>query len=40
MSLILIVRMAQMLQSFDSQLDLTMKDSLEDIVEPMPFFIT
>ena len=40
MSLILIVRMAQMLQSFDSQLDLTMKDSLEDIVQPMPFFIT
>ena len=40
MSLILIVRMAQMLQSFDSQLDYTMKDSLEDIVEPMPFFIT
>jgi hypothetical protein len=40
MSLILIVRMAQMLQSFDSQLDITMKDNLEDIVEPMPFFIT
>jgi hypothetical protein len=40
MSLILIVRMAQMLQSFDSQLDSTMKDNLEDIVEPMPFFIT
>jgi len=40
MSLVLIVRMAQMLQSFDSQLDLTMKDSLQDIVEPMPFFIT
>ena len=40
MSLILIVRMAQMLQSFDSQLDYTMKDSLEDIVEPMPFFIS
>ena len=40
MSLILIVRMAQLLQSFDSQLDYTMKDSLEDIIEPMPFFIT
>jgi hypothetical protein len=39
MSLVLIVRMAQMLQSFDSQLDLTMKDTLADIVEPMPFFI-
>ena len=40
MALILVVRMAQLLQSFDSQIDLTMKDSLEDIVEPMPFFIT
>jgi Terminase large subunit, T4likevirus-type, N-terminal/Terminase RNaseH-like domain len=40
MSLVLTVRMAQMLQSFDSQLDLTMKDSLEDIVQPMPFFIS
>jgi hypothetical protein len=40
MSLILIIRMAQMLQSFDSQLDLTMKDNLEDVIEPMPFFIT
>ena len=39
MSLVLTVRMAQMLQSFDSQLDLTMKDTLADIVEPMPFFI-
>jgi len=40
MSLILIIRMAQMLQSFDSQLDLTMKDNLEDVIAPMPFFIT
>jgi hypothetical protein len=40
MSLILIIRMAQMLQSFDSQLDLTMKDNLADVIEPMPFFIT
>ena len=40
MSLILIVRMAMMLQSFDSQIDYTMKNNLEDIVEPMPFFIT
>jgi len=39
MSLVLTVRMAQMLQSFDSQLDLKMKDSLEDVVEPMPFYI-
>jgi len=40
MALILVVRMAMMLQSFDSQIDYTMKDSLEDIIEPMPFFIT
>lgn len=39
MSLILVVRMAQLLQSFDSQLDNTLKDSLEDIIEPMPFFL-
>ena len=39
MSMLLVVRMAQVLQSFDSQLDYTMKDSLEDIVEPMPFYI-
>ena len=40
MALILVIRMAMLLQSFDSQIDYTMKDSLEDIVEPMPFFIT
>jgi hypothetical protein len=40
MSLVLIVRMAQMMQSFDSQLDNTMKDTLGDIIEPMPFFIS
>jgi hypothetical protein len=40
MSLILIVRMAMMLQSFDSQLDTTMRDSLEDVIEPMPFFMS
>jgi hypothetical protein len=39
MSAILIVRMAQLLQSFDASLDNTMKDSLEDVIEPMPFFI-
>jgi hypothetical protein len=39
MSAILIVRMAQLLQSFDANLDNTMKDSLEDVIEPMPFFI-
>ena len=40
MALILVIRMAMLLQSFDSQIDYTMKDSLEDIVEPMPFFLT
>ena len=40
MALILVIRMAMLLQSFDSQIDYTMKDSLEDVVEPMPFFIT
>ena len=39
MSLILMVRMAQLLQSFDSQIDLTMKDTI-DIIEPMPFFMS
>lgn len=39
MALVLVVRMAMLLQSFDSQIDYTMKDSLEDVVEPMPFFI-
>jgi intein/homing endonuclease len=39
MALLLVVRMAMLLQSFDSQIDYNMKDSLEDIVEPMPFFI-
>jgi hypothetical protein len=39
MALILVVRMAMLLQSFDSQIDYNMKDNLEDIVEPMPFFI-
>ena len=40
MSLILIVRMAQLLQSFDSQIDNTMKDNLADVIEPMPFFMS
>ena len=40
MALILVIRMAMMLQTFDSQIDYTMKDSLEDIVEPMPFFMS
>jgi len=39
MALVLVVRMAMLLQSFDSQIDNTMKDSLEDVIEPMPFYI-
>ena len=39
MALVLVVRMSMMLQSFDSQIDYTMKDSLEDVIEPMPFYI-
>ena len=39
MSLVLVVRIAQVLQSFDSELDRKMKDKAEDIIEPMPFWI-
>jgi hypothetical protein len=38
MSLILIIRMAQLLQSYDAGLDTIMKDEL-DIIEPMPFIM-
>jgi len=40
MALILVIRMAMLLQSFDSQIDYTMKDNLADIIEPMPFFMS
>ena len=39
MSLVLIVRMAMLLQSFDSDLDNAMKDGVDDFVEPMPFIL-
>ena len=39
MSMILIVRMAQLLQSYDPTLDSKMKDSLDDLIEPMPFIV-
>ena len=39
MSLILVVRMAQLLQSYDSQLDSAMRDTLDDVIEPMPFIV-
>ena len=37
MSLVLIVRMAMLLQSFDSDLDSAMKNDASDFIEPMPF---
>jgi hypothetical protein len=40
MSLVLIVRMAQMLQSYDPLLDQTMRDSLDDMILPMPFIMS
>lgn len=39
MSLILIVRMAQLLQQYDSQLDNAMRDTIDDFIEPMPFIV-
>ena len=39
MSLVLIIRMAQLLQSFDASLDSQMRDNLDDIIEPMPFIM-
>ena len=39
MSLILVVRMAMLLQTFDAQLDSAMSDTLDDVIEPMPFII-
>jgi hypothetical protein len=39
MALILIVRMAMLLQNYDPQLDNAMRDSLDDIIEPMPFIM-
>jgi hypothetical protein len=39
MSLLLIVRMATLLQSFDANLDNAMRDSMDDFIEPMPFIM-
>jgi hypothetical protein len=39
MSTMLVVRMVQMLQNFDSDLDSKLKDSLDDYIEPMPFIM-
>jgi len=39
MSLVLVIRMAQLLQSYDASLDTAMKDGLDDFIEPMPFIM-
>jgi len=39
MSLVLIIRMAQLLQSYVPELDQQMKDNLDDFLEPMPFIM-
>jgi hypothetical protein len=39
MSLVLVIRMAQLLQSYDANLDTAMKDGLDDFIEPMPFIM-
>jgi hypothetical protein len=40
MSLILVLRMVQMLQSFDAELDQHLRDGLDEFIEPMPFIMT
>lgn len=39
MSLVLVVRMAQMLQSYDATLDDAMRDTLDEIISPLPFIM-
>lgn len=39
MSVVLVIRMAQLLQGYDSNLDSAMKDGLDDFIEPMPFIM-
>ena len=39
MSTLLVVRMAMLLKNYDSDLSDSLTDSLEDIIEPMPFMI-
>ena len=40
MSLLLAVRMIQLLQNFDAKLDETMRDVAEEYLEPLPFIMT
>jgi hypothetical protein len=39
MSLLLIIRMAQLLQTYDANLDTAMRDGVDQIIEPMPFIL-
>ena len=39
MSTLLAVRMIQLLQNFDSDLDDKLKDQIDDYIEPMPFIV-
>jgi hypothetical protein len=39
MSMMLVVRMLQLLQGFDANLDKQVRDTLDDFVEPMPFIL-
>ena len=39
MAAMLVIRMVQMLQSFDPDLDNHLRDSLDDFIEPMPFIM-
>ena len=40
MSMLLAVRMMQVLQSFYTELDSQMKDHMDNVIEPMPFIST
>ena len=39
MSMMLVVRMLQLLQGFDANLDKQLRDTLDDFIEPMPFIL-
>jgi len=39
MSLLLIIRMAQLLQTYDANLDTAMRDGVDEIIDPMPFIM-
>ena len=39
MATILVIRMAQLLQNFDSRLDAELKDNIDTFIEPMPFIM-